>query len=115
MPDADLIRFERELGTTRAGMQLRMANHEARIAVFQIEKVRSDLQRLLNESQAGDGWQVRAKRLRGDLTTWQRAYIKACDRASEAIDALWDSHQWPADCARVRSFDWRPTRPGATR
>lgn len=91
MLDADLRRFTLGLHTTRHGLQLRMAMHEGKIAVHQIERLTFLGGRTANA-----------------IDTWRRAYIKACNNASEAIDALWDQHHWPADAGRDRRFEWRP-------
>jgi hypothetical protein len=69
-----------------------MAIHESRIAIEQIERLN-----------------YLGQRQRGAIETWRRAYIKACQAAAEAIDALWDEHRWPEDGARDRRFEWRPS------
>lgn len=91
MLDADLERFTTGLHVTRHGLRLRLAMHEGNIAVNQIERLR-----------------YLGGKYVGAIETWQRAYIKACNSASEAIDALWDGYQWPADGARNRRWEYRP-------
>jgi hypothetical protein len=98
MLDLDLERFANGLHQTRAGWHLRMAIHEARIAVEQIGR--------LERRNHPYGAKM--------INDWRRTYIKACEKASEAIDQLWDKHQWPADGARRRDFEWKP-RPSASR
>ena len=93
MPDADLTRFEKQLGRTRPGMHLRLAVHESRLAVRQIQKLLA----------------FGAGETDPDLCSWRRAYVAACERASEAIDELWIIHRWPADGARERRYIWTPT------
>jgi len=92
--DVDTQRFENELGRTPDGMKLRMAMHEARIAAATIAQL----------------YQRGTTRGR-QIESWRRAYTKACEHASQAIDRLWNAHQWPADGARNRLFEWRPTEP----
>lgn len=91
MLDADLKRFTLGLHNTRHGLRLRLAMHEGNIAINQIERLK-----------------YLGGRYTGAIETWQRAYIKACNTASEAIDALWDQHRWPADGARNRRWEYRP-------
>jgi hypothetical protein len=91
--DRDLQRFANGLNTTQSGYRLRLATHESRIAVSQIERLR----------QLGGRDRAQA------IDSWQRAYIKASDNAAKAIDALWDAYQWPTDGARARGFHWQPT------
>lgn len=66
--------------------------HEGRIAVEQIKRLQG----------------LGGPRAAGAIETWRRAYIKACNSASQSIDTLWDEHQWPADGARDRRFEWSP-------
>jgi hypothetical protein len=91
MLDADLERFQTGLHTTRHGLRLRLAMHEGNIAVRQIERMA-----------------CLGSRYTSAIETWQRAYIKACNNASTAIDQLWDEYRWPADAARARDFIYRP-------
>jgi hypothetical protein len=89
--DHDLKRFEDGIKQTPDGLKFLLAMHEARIAISEIDRLRRERVR------------------RGlALRSWQLAYIKACDRATEAIDRLWDAYQWPSDAARARGFAWRP-------
>jgi hypothetical protein len=90
MVDADISRFGKELHHTRHGLRLRLAMHEMNIAMRQIERLR------FLGSRSADA-----------IETWQQAYIKASDRASQAIDALWDDYGWPMDGARARDFIYR--------
>lgn len=93
MPDPDVKRFMSGLNNTSAGLRLRLAMHEGRIAVSQIKRLR----------QLGGG--------RGVLTaidSWRRAYINSCRLASKAIDELFDDHAWPEDGARARDYEWSP-------
>jgi len=92
MLDQDLQRFAEGLHQTKAGFRLRMAIHESHIAISQIERLRS----------LGGPHRMAA------IDSWQQAYIRACDVAANAIDQLWDSHQWPTDGARVRGYVWHP-------
>jgi hypothetical protein len=94
MLDADLQRFEAGINQTKSGMRLRMAVHEARIAVRQIERLQA-----LNNPRYGRA-----------IESWRQAYIHSCEHAAQAIDELWDQHQWPTDGARERRFEWRPTK-----
>jgi len=91
MLDQDIERFRTGLHATRHGLRLRMAMHEGNIAIKQIERFK-----FLGGAAAGE------------VESWQRAYIKACNNASLAIDSLFDAYQWPADGARDRSFAYRP-------
>jgi hypothetical protein len=91
--DQDLKRFKDGLGSTRHGLRLRMAIHEGRIAVQQIR-------RLEQLGQKGG----RA------IDSWRRAYIRACEHASTAIDVLFDEHAWPEDGARERRFEYTPPK-----
>ncbi len=93
-PDADLQRFAQGLHKTRSGMRLRLAFHESRIALQQLERLR---------------------RLGGDhdgrsIASWRSAYIRACEHASAALDDLFDLHQWPPDNGRDRGYYWQPPR-----
>ena len=91
MLDADLQRFAHGLNQTKSGLRLRLAMHEGAIAVNQIER----LQRLGgNVGRAVD--------------SWRRAYIRASEHGSKAIDDLWNQHQWPTDGARTRDYEWQP-------
>lgn len=94
MLDPDLKRFETHLNQTRAGLRLRLAFQEGRIACQQIERLRA----------------LNSPNCKAAIQSWQRAYIKASTRATEALDALWDDYQWPPDAARERSFVWCPTK-----
>lgn len=87
----DAERFAGGLHRTQAGFALRLAIHEGRVAVQQITRL----------SRLGGVRRAYA------IDTWRRAYIKACNRASTAIDELWDAHQWPSDGARNRSYEWK--------
>jgi hypothetical protein len=98
MVDADIERFHTELHATRHGLRLRMAIHESNIAVYQIERLR-----LLG------GHTQRA------IETWRVAYIKSCNSASLAIDALWDEYRWPTDASRDRNFVFHPRGKGDLR
>jgi hypothetical protein len=89
--DHDLKRFEDELKDTGDGLKLRLAMHEAKIAVHQIARLR----------------RVGGPALRA-VESWRVAYIRACDHASQAVDRLWNTYQWPQDAARERSYEWRP-------
>lgn len=91
MLDADLERFETGLNNTRHGLRLRLAMHEGNIAKRQIERLR-----------------FLGGRYTAAIATWQQAYIKACNNASVAIDALWEGYNWPADGARDRRYEYRP-------
>jgi len=93
MLDADIERFRTGLHATRHGLRLRLAMHEGSIAIKQIERLK-----------------YLGGRYTSAIETWQRAYIKSCNTASEAIDALWDNYSWPADGARNRSYVYRPPR-----
>jgi hypothetical protein len=93
MLDADQIRFTQGLHETRPGLRLRLAIHESCIAAAQIGRL----------------IKLGGPRSASASETWRRAHIAACNRASEAIDQLWDQHQWPADGARNRRYEWRPT------
>lgn len=95
MLDADLKRFERGLNQTRSGLRLRLAMHEGLIAVKQIARLQQ-----LNDPRGGQS----------AVDSWRRAYIKACNHASEAIDTLFNEHQWPEDGARDRRYEYRPKR-----
>lgn len=90
MPDEDLKRFARGLNQTRAGLRLRLAIHESRIAIAQIRRLKH-----------------LGPRSARAIESWRRAYIQASDSAAQAIDSLWDEHEWPADGARDRSFEWK--------
>ncbi len=68
-----------------------MAMHEMRIAMIEIGR----LQRLRTRDD-------------GAIETWRRAYIRASDHASQAIDRLWNAHHWPTYAARERSYQWQP-------
>lgn len=92
MLDHDLKRFADGLGETRAGLRLRLAMNETRIAVAQIKRL----------EQLGGQRTVLA------IDSWRRAIIKANHAAAEAIDTLWNDHQWPEDGARERRFEWKP-------
>lgn len=92
MLDADLERFESGLNQTRPGLRLRLAIHEARIAISQITRLK----------------QLGGPRQTAAMNSWRRAYITACNHAASAIDELWDRHQWPADGGRDRTYEWRP-------
>jgi hypothetical protein len=92
VPDLDIRRFQNGINQTRSGLRLRLAMHEGRIAVEQIKRLQS-----LGGRQAALA-----------VETWRHAYIKSCNCASQAIDTLWDEHQWPEDGARDRRFVWRP-------
>lgn len=95
MLDADLHRFESEgLNQTKAGLALRMAVHEGRIACSQIKRLTA-----VNDPRPAA---VRA------LDSWRRSYVHASDRAAQAIDQLWDAYQWPPDAGRERRYAWRP-------
>lgn len=94
MLDADIERFEAGLHATRHGLRLRLAIHEGNIAVNQIERLR-----------------FLGARSSAAIASWRRAYIKACETASQAIDALWEEHRWPADGARERSYQYQPPPP----
>lgn len=91
MLDQDEKRFTAELKDTPDGLKLLMAIHEMRIACGQIERLR---------------------RLGGNVSraidSWRRAYVRAGDHASQAVDRLWDRYQWPAYGARDRRYEWRP-------
>jgi hypothetical protein len=92
--DADLKRFEDEgINQTRAGLRLRMAVHESRIAAAQIRRLQeiNDPRRL-------------SRRV---LESWRQSYIRANENASRAIDELWDAFQWPTDAARDRRYEYR--------
>ncbi len=92
MVDVDIERFMTGLNQTRDGLRLRLSMHEGRIAVHQIQRLKS----------LGGPSVAKA------IETWRHAWIKSCDNASNAIDNLWDEHQWPADAARDRRFEWHP-------
>jgi len=94
MLDGDAKRFESGLNQTRAGLRLRLAFHESHIAVSQIERLRA----------LGGPHAAKA------IDTWRRAYVKACDHAAQAIDVLWNEHQWPSDGGRTRHYEWRPAK-----
>ena len=79
-------------------MRLRLAIHEGTIAIRKIREVRILTGLSLNGQKTTDA-----------VESWRRAYIAACNRATLAIDALWDDYQWPADGARTRDYEWRPT------
>jgi len=93
MPDPDTQRFEGGLNRTRDGMRLCMAVKESQIAIAQITKLLTDW----NDTR------------HCALQSWRRAYIFAQNRASGAIDHLWDAYRWPEGAARTRDFEWRPT------
>lgn len=93
MLDADIRRFELGLNQTRPGLRLRLAMHEGRIAIQQIDR----LERLGGPRKSA-------------IESWRRAYIAASNRAAIAIDELWDLHQWPTDGARNRRFEFRPAK-----
>ena len=99
MPDPDLKRFQAELERTRPGMRLRLAIHESNIAVKKIRALRASFRRSTNLASHSDVTEG-----------WRRAYIAACNRASMAIDDLWNQHQWPEDGARNRYYEWRPAK-----
>lgn len=94
MLDVDVERFATGLNQTGSGLRLRLATHEGRIALAQIKRLQS-----LNDPRP---------RQQKVIEGWRRVYIHACDRAAQAIDQLWDEHQWPTDGARDRRFTWRP-------
>jgi hypothetical protein len=94
MLDTDNERFAASLNQTRPGLRLRLAMHESRIAIAQIERLR----------------RLGGTRMNSAIHSWRRSYIASCDRASEAIDQLFDQHQWPADGARDRRYEWRPAK-----
>jgi hypothetical protein len=94
MLDIDTQRFAEGLSQTRPGLRLRLAMNEGRIAIHQIERLK----------------QLGGSRMNQAIESWRRAYIKASDRAAEAIDELWDRHSWPADGARNRRYEWRPAK-----
>ena len=94
MLDADDRQFELNLGETRSGLRLKLAIHESRIARQQIARLQV----------------MRGQRSQSAVESWRRAYVAACNRASMAIDELWDAHQWPTDAGRDRRFAWRPAR-----
>ncbi len=90
--DPDIKRFETSgLKRTADGLKLVMAMHEMRCAIYQLE-------RLLRVGSA-------AYR---EIDSWRRAYIRASDHGSQALDRLWNAHQWPTDGARQRDYDWHP-------
>lgn len=94
MLDADDRQFEKELGSTRYGLRLRLAIEEGRVAVQQIRRLQA----------------MNSTRARAAIESWRRAYIGACNRASAAIDELWDAHQWPTQGGRDRRYAWRPAK-----
>lgn len=96
MLDADAERFERSLKETRPGLHLCMAIHEAQVAVQQIRRLEA----------------LGGPRRQSAVDSWRRAYIQSCNRAAEAIDALWDRYRWPTDGARDRRFEWTPKEIG---
>lgn len=94
MLDGDTERFEAGLNQTGAGLRLRLAMHEGNIALQQLRRLKEKA--LIDRRSA--------------VESWRKAYIAACNRASMAIDELFDAHQWPEDGARNRRFEWRPTK-----
>lgn len=94
MLDSDLQRFEAGLNQTGAGLRLRLAMHEGNIALQQLRRLEQQIP--INKRSA--------------VESWRKAYIAACNRASMAIDELFDAHQWPEDGARNRRFEWRPAK-----
>lgn len=94
MLDADDRVFMKTLGETRHGLRLKLAIHEGRVACQQIARMQ----------------QLGGTRSQSAIESWRRAYVDACNRASLAIDELWDAHQWPTDAGRARRFEWRPAR-----
>lgn len=95
MDDTDLTLFANGLNQTKPGLRLRMSIAEAQIALRQISRLYSR--------------GISSPRALRNLQSWQAAYIRASDSASQAIDELWDTHQWPADSARDRTYRWHPT------
>lgn len=93
MPDPDVDRFLQGLNSTDPGLRLRLAMHDGRTAISQIKRL----------YQLGGG-----RGIVSAIASWRNSYIKACLKASRAIDELFDAHAWPEDGARARDYEWKP-------
>lgn len=101
MLDVDAQRFAEGLNRTAPGMRLRLAIHEGKIAVAELQRLRRDMAAATDL----DSWRKVHYR---DLDSWRRAYIRSCTNASQAIDDLWEQFRWPMDAGRARAWLWVP-------
>jgi hypothetical protein len=99
--DPDVCRFERELAGTCAGLHLRLAMTEGRIAIAKIRTYRAAAGAIIDRG--SESYRL--------LELWRRAYIKACNAGSAAIAELWQDHQWPSEGAHAAQFAWEPKEP----
>lgn len=92
--DPDFKRFQAELQDTVAGTDFRRAWNDMHRAIKLMRMPSFD----------GNG----PRFLDAKIDHYRREYIKASDRASEAIDSLSARYAWPTD-SQTAHFIWKPT------